>query len=108
MNAELLRQIAFNIITGFLLTLGIVPSEGEDVLEQMDFGPHRVFVQQARVPDNMADSIDPDDVFAQLVAHLDLHNVLPAAVPFYPYKVDVYVCPCGCGSFLYIGIYHDA
>ena len=44
MNAELLRQIAFNIIVGFLLTLGIVPSEGEDVLEQMDFGPHRVFV----------------------------------------------------------------
>jgi len=108
MNDEILTQIARNIIEGFLLTLGITPSEGEDTLQVKDYGPHRVFTQQARVPDAMADTIDAEAVYNRLVAYMDHHNALPTAVQFYAYNAEAYRCPCGCGTFLYVSIYHDA
>lgn len=107
MNNNLLTQIARNVIEAFLLTLGMVPSKGES-LEVRDFGAHRVYVQQARVPDALAEDIDAGDVFDQLVVYLEHHNALPTAARFYPYNVEAYVCPCGCGTYIYISIYHDA
>ncbi len=108
MNDRTVSQIARNVIAGFLLTLGITPSEGEDTLQITDYGPHRVFTQQARVPDSMAADIDPAETLDKLVTYLDHHNALPTAVRFYPYNAEVYICPCGCGTFLYTSIYHDA
>lgn len=105
---ELLRNTAVNIIVGFLLTLGILPGEGEDSLETRDYGPHRVYTQMAQVPDSTADTIDPADVLDQLAAYLEHHNALPGAVRFEPYNVQAYVCPCGCGTFLYVSIFHTA
>lgn len=107
-NEILITEIARNTIAGFLLTLGITPSEGEDTLEIRDYGPHRVYTQQARVPDSMADTIDAAAVFAQLRIFLLYHNAVPTAVRFYPYISETYVCPCGCGTFLYVSVYHDA
>lgn len=109
MNEALLMRIARNIIAGFLLSLGMTPSEGEDTLEVRDYyGLHRVYIQQSRVPDSMADTIEAGDVLAQLVAYLDHHNALPTAIRFQPYNAEVYMCPCGCGTFLYVSIYTDA
>lgn len=108
MSDRTLTEIARNIIAGFLLTLGMVPSEGEDTLEVRDYGPHRVFIQQARVPDKQARTIDPVETLDKLVSYLDHHNALPTAVRFHPYNAEVYICPCGCGTFLYVSIYHDA
>lgn len=81
---------------------------GEDTLQIKNYGPHRVFTQQARVPDSMADTIDPAETLDKLVSYLDHHNAPVMAVRFHPYNVESYVCPCGCGTFLYVSIYHDA
>ncbi len=108
MNRKFLTEIAHNIIAGFLLTLGMVPSLGEDTMEIRDYGPHRVYTQQSRVPDGLADTIDPADVLENLTVYLDHHNALPTATKFFPYNVEAYICPCGCGTFLYVSIYHDA
>lgn len=98
-------QLAQNIIAGFLLTLGITPSESEDTAEVREYGPHLVMTQQARVPDSMAATIDPVETLDKLTAYL---NALPTAIRFEPYNVEVYICPCGCGTFLYVSICHTA
>ena len=108
MNDSTLALIAKNILTGFLLSLGIIPSEGEDTLEIREYGPHQVFEQQAKVPENISTSIDARETYQKLIAYIDHHNALPTATRFYPYNAEVYRCPCGCGTFLYVSIYHNA
>lgn len=105
---KMLTQLARNIIAGFMLTLGITPNEDEDSLETRDYGPHRVYTQMARVPDSAANTIDPAEALDKLVSYLGSHNVRPGAVRFEPYNVQAYVCPCGCGTFLYVSIVHTA
>lgn len=101
-STDILTAIARNTIVGFLLSLGLIPSEGEDTLEVRDFGPHRVFTQQARVPDT-AISIDPGDVLTQLADYIGQYNTLPTAVKFQAYNVEAY-----CGTFVYVSISHTA
>jgi len=108
MSDENIKNIARNVIAGFLLSLGVIPSESDDTLQIRDYGRHRVFTQQAKVSPELADSIEAGAVLAQLAAYLDNHNALPTAIRYYPYNVEVYICPCGCGTFLYTSIYHDA
>jgi len=108
MSEEFIENIARNVLEGFLLTLGITPSMGEDTLEIRDNGPHRVYTQQARVPDSMADTIDVALVSAQLRIYILNHNAIPTAIPFYANIAELYRCPCGCGTFLYVSIFHNA
>ena len=108
MNSNTITQIAKNILVGFLLSLGIIPSEGEDTLEIRDYGPHRVFTQQAIVPPETANAINGVNVLANLEVYIDHHNALPTAIRFFPYSVYAYTCPCGCGTYLCVSIYHDA
>lgn len=108
MSDKVLTEIARNVLAAFLLTLGIVPSEDEEVLEVRDHGRHRVYSLMAQLPAPLADTIDPADVLDQLVAYVEYHNARPGAVRFHPYNAEVYICPCGCGTFLYVSIYHDA
>lgn len=108
MTDTMLFQIAKNVIAGFLLSLGITPSEGEDSLTVRDFDYHRVITQQAKAPPELARSLDAGEVLEQRVNYLEHHNALSTAVHFQPYNVEIYVCPCGCGTFLYVSIYHDA
>lgn len=105
MDYNRIKAIARNVTAGFLLTLGMTPSEGEDTLEVREYGPHLVMTQQARVPDSMAATIDPVETLDKLTAYL---NALPTAIRFEPYNVEVYICPCGCGTFLYVSICHTA
>ena len=91
------------------VVVGATPNEGEDSRETRDYGPHRVYIQMARVPDSMADTIDPSEAFDKLVSYLEHHNsVCPGTVRFEPYNVQTYGCPCGCGTFLYLSIRHIA
>lgn len=108
MNDDMLTAIARNTIVGFLLSLGLIPSEGEDTLVARDYGPHRVWTQQARVPDSMADNINREAVLSRLIDYIGQYNALPTAVKFEPHDAEVYVCLCGCGTFLYVSICHTA
>ncbi|MEY8262447.1 hypothetical protein AALA80_19220 [Oscillospiraceae bacterium 50-60] len=42
------------------------------------------------------------------MSYLEHHNALPGAERFEPYNVQAYMCPCGCGTFLYVSISHTA
>ncbi len=106
MSEAFLTQIARNVLAGFLLMLEIVPSEGDDTLVQ-DFGYHRVYTLSAKVPPSM-EAINPALLFALLRLYISNHNALATAVQFHPYNTELYECPCGCGTFLYVSIYHNA
>lgn len=106
MTDSFLQQLADNVLADFLHTCGI-PTEESD-MEIRDYGPFRIFTVQVRVPDSMAATIDPGETLDKLVSYMDHHNALPTAVHFQPYNVQAYVCPCGCGTFLYVSIYHTA
>lgn len=101
---DLLAQIAQNVIAGFLAQQGMLLSEGG--MEIKDYGPHRVFTFQSKVPSNLEESIDGYDVFQALSAYLECHNMTPRAVRFHPYDARIYVCTCGCGTFCFTSIYH--
>lgn len=106
MNETFLNQIAINVLSAFLHAIGIPTNEID--IDIKDHGPFRIFTIQVRVPDSMAATIDPGETLDKLVSYMDHHNALPTAVRFQPYNVQVYVCPCGCGTFLYASIYHTA
>lgn len=103
MNDKQLNLIARNVLAGFLATIGLAPSDG-DSMEIRDYGPHRVWTVQAKLPPEM-DTIDQSVVFKALAEYLDKHNALPTAVRFNAYGLEVYSCYCGCGTFLYTSIY---
>ena len=103
-----LNQVAHNILVGFLLSSGILPNDGEDTVEMRDYGPHRVFTQMVQVPPELAGSTDAGAVLDQLAAYVEHHNARPGAVRFEPYNVQAYMCPCGCGTFLYVSVSHTA
>ena len=110
MTDKLLTALARHVLATFLLSLGILPIEGEDddTFEIKDYGPHRVYTQLARVPDRLADSIDPAETLDKLSHFLNSYNALPTSVKYQPHSAEVYTCPCGCGTFLYISICHTA
>ena len=103
-----LNQVAHNILVGFLLSLGIFPNDGEDITEVRDYGPHRVYIQMAQVPSELAGRMDPAETLEQLAAYLEHHNARPGSIRFEPYNVQAYVCPCGCGTYLYVAVSHTA
>lgn len=107
MSDDVLTKIAHHLLALFLLTLGLQPSEDEDTLEIRDYGPHRVFTQQARVPDT-AISIDPGEVLTQLADYIDHHNAQPTADKFEPHDVALYKCPLGSGNYIYVSVSHTA
>lgn len=101
-----LENIAVSVLASFLHTIGI-PTDGIDI-DIKDYGPFRVFTAQVRVPDELAATIDSAETLDKLTTYMDHHNDLPTAVRFHAYNAEVYVCPCGCGTFLYASIYHAA
>lgn len=107
MSEAILTNIARNVLASFLLSLGLQPSEGEDTLEVRDFGPHRVFTQQARVPDE-ANAINPNNILALLVDYLEQRKALYPGPIFEPHDVALYKCPLGSGNYIYISVSHTA
>lgn len=108
MSSQLLAEYAANILVGFLLSLGIPSNDGEDSVEMRDCGPHCVYTQVAQVPPALTGDIDPAETLEKLVQYVTHHNAFPGAVRFEAYNVQAYVCPCGCGTFLYVSISHTA
>ncbi len=108
MPSQLLAEYAANILVGFLLSLGMPPNDSEETMEMRDHGPHRIFTQMVQVPPALTGSIDPTETLEKLVQYVTHHNAFPGAVRFEAYNVQAYVCPCGCGTFLYVSISHTA
>jgi len=104
LSPELIVQIAQNVIAGFLAQFGMVPSEGGTELKCC--GPYSIVTIQSKVPSDLEESIDGYDVFQALTAYLSQHNTACTAVRYYPYDARVYFCPCGCGTFLFVSVYH--
>ncbi len=104
-----LDRIAYNVAETWLLQRGFIPSDGWDPNDPQcvqNYGPHRVWTIQARIPVGLVDKIDTVDLMNDFRAYLIQHNTLPTAIRFQPYNLEVYACPCGCGTFLYISLYH--
>ena len=104
-----LDRIAYNVAETWLLQRGFIPSAGwdpDDPLCVRDYGPHRVWTIKARIPVELVDEIDTVDLMNDFRAYLIQHNTLPTAIRFQPYNLEVYACPHGYGTFLYISLYH--
>lgn len=103
MNEDFLNKIALSVILGFLATFSMTATE--DNMEVRDYGPHRIWTAQSRVPPEIADDFDADEICGLLAQYLKRNNKHVTATRFNAYGVRVYSCPCGCGTFAYISIY---
>lgn len=107
-SQEQMNNIALRVVETWLLLLGFTPSAGwdpDDLNCVRDYGPHRVWTIQAKVPPEQVDTLDLDTLDKSFREYISAHNAAPTAVKFEPYGMEVYVCPCGCGTFLYTSIY---
>ena len=100
---SMLTQIALNLLSAFLAEMGMLPSD--DGMDIQEHGPRRLYILQSKVPSTMENSIDTREMYHALEDYLAKHNAVTTAVRFYPYNVDLYVCPCGCGTFMYASAY---
>ena len=55
MNEDFLNKIALSIILGFLAMFSMTATE--DNMEVRDYGPHRIWTAQSRVPPEIADDL---------------------------------------------------
>lgn len=98
-----LDKVAVNIITAFLLLLGLSPSE-EDITEIKNEGPYRVYSTQVKIPSGA--TIDTEKMYQELTDYLQRFNSMPTVTAkFYPHHIEGYRCPCGCGEYLYVVFY---
>lgn len=105
---ELLDQIAVRTMETWLLSMGFQPSnewDPNDLNCVRDYGPHRIWTVQARIPADLVDGLDLDTLDKAFREYMTAHNATPTAVKFEPYGIEKYACPCGCGTFLYTSIY---
>lgn len=102
---ERIDKLALNTLEGFLLSLGITPSE--DGLVFADFGPHRVYTVQGLLDCPSEHRLDVDCVFRRLEKYLRHHNHYAKAPHF-----DAYEVICGYHNReknrLYVSISHTA
>lgn len=104
MDERFLNALAVRVLEVWLMQQGFQPSEGWDGNDpncRRQYGPHIVWTVQARIPG----PYDYDALWDSFRAYIAEHNALPGAVRFEPYDLATYICPCGCGEFLYAAIY---
>lgn len=104
MNEYILMQIAVHLLEVWLLSLGLQPT-GDDSVTITDYGPHRVFCVQARVPDGIF--VDRHELLDLLQQFLDEQATLPGAMRFHAYDIDLYHSPY-CGGYVFASIEHTA
>ena len=101
-------QIAVHLLEVWLLSLGLQPTgdfDPDDPACMRDYGPHRVWTIQARVPDGLA--VDRYELLDHLRNFLDEQAALPGAMRFHAYNIDLYDSPY-CGSYIFASIEHTA
>lgn len=104
---ERIDRIALNTLEGFLLSLGITPSEDSPIIQ--DYGPHRVYTVQGET-EHGAKKLDIDYVFEKLQEYIEHRNGYLRAPRFEAHDVWGYGCPepdCGY-MMLFISISHTA
>lgn len=107
-NEEIRTQIAVHILEVWLLSLGLQPTgdfDPDDPACVRDYGPHRVYTVQARVPGGVV--VDRGLLLAHLQAHLDEQAALPGAMRFNAYDIELYESPY-CGNYIFASIEHTA
>lgn len=101
---DYIDRVALNTLEGFLLSLGITPSE--DGLAFADYGPHRVYTVQGEIEHGGKEFV-PDLIFRNLEQYIQHRNAFPQAPHF-----DAYEVICGYHSReknrLYVSISHTA
>lgn len=78
-------MLANNALTGFMLSLGITPSE--DGLVFADFGPHRVYTLQGLLDSPSKDQLDADWVFRKFEKYLRNYNNFYKAPHFDAFEI---------------------
>jgi len=99
-----LSRLAILVIESWFLAMGFQPSDGWDADDPFCLRTvegHTLWTHRARIPDDL----DMDAAEEAFFSYMDHHNVLPTAVRFFPYGVDFYECPCGCGSYIFATVY---
>lgn len=108
MDGHLLTALAVRVLEVWLLSLGLQPTgdfDPDDPACLRDYGPHRVWTVQARVPDGVA--VDRGLLFARLQSYLDEQSRHPGAVKFLPNDIELYTSPV-CGDYVFASICHTA
>ena len=104
MDDTMLTALAVRVLESWFLSLGFTPCGGWDPADpncMRDYGPHRIWTVQARCPDDA----DCDALSMSFLEYIHQHNALPGAIKFEPYNLELYECPCGCGTFVFASIY---
>lgn len=100
----MLNKIVVNTVRAWMLEHGLNPSTEWDEVDGkcfQDSGEHTVWTVQAKaiVP------IEEDDIREAFVNYFFERNKLPGAIQFYPYALQRYDCPCGCGTYYFASVY---
>ncbi len=106
-NVERVDKLALNTLEGFLLSLGITPSEDSLIIQ--DYGPHRVYTVQGET-EHAGPKLDIDSIFEELMVYIQHHNGFRKGPRFEAHDVWGYGCPepdCGY-MMLFISISHTA
>ena len=107
-NEEIRAQIAVKLLEYWLLSLSFQPTgffDPDDPACMRDYGPHRVYCVQARVPNGLA--VDRCELLDHLRNFLDEQAALPGAMRFNAYDIEMYTSPY-CGDYIFVSIYHTA
>lgn len=108
MDETFLTAIAARTVEVWLLSLGFQPTGYFDPNDReciRDYGPHRVYTVQARVPDGFA--VDRHELLGLLQDYLEQQARLPSAVRFRAYNIETYFSPY-CGNYIFASIEHTA
>lgn len=104
---EFLASIAVSELRAWLMQHNFNPSRDWDSSDPSclrDYGCHVVFTLSGRT-DIPADQIDIEQLYTDFTEYFHARNKLPGAVNLEPYGLELYECPCGCGTYLYASIY---
>ena len=104
MDDSILDLLAVRTLEVWLLQLGFQPT-GDDSVTITDYGPHRTFSVQARIPDDI--TVDRHDLLDHLQQFLDKQASLPGAARFNAYGIELYYSPY-CGGYVFASIEHTA
>ena len=104
----MIDAIAIRTVEVWLLSRGFQLSENVDPNDPAcirDYGPHRIYTVQARVPDGF--NVDRHELLDSLRNFLDEQARLPGTVRFHAYNVELYTSPY-CGTYVFASIEHTA
>lgn len=104
MDIQTLSNIVVHTLHSWFLSQGLTPSLDWDAADPNCLcisGAHLIWTVQAKT----STPIDENDMSRAFERYFTERNKLPGAVQFYPYMLQKYECPCGCGTYIYASVY---